>query len=55
MVKHPGDEMMKKNFELAIEKPGVDKEGIVDLEEKACKTWFKVKHFLANDFIVEIC
>lgn len=36
MVKHPGDEMMKKNFEHAIEKAGVDKEGIVDLEEKAC-------------------
>ncbi|XP_058821127.1 cartilage-associated protein-like isoform X8 [Topomyia yanbarensis] len=34
MVKHPADTVMQKNFELGLEKPGVDKEAIVDLDEK---------------------
>ncbi|XP_049277526.1 cartilage-associated protein-like [Anopheles funestus] len=34
MVKHPSDTVMKKNFEEAIEMPGVDRDEIHDLEEK---------------------
>ncbi|XP_052902104.1 cartilage-associated protein-like [Anopheles moucheti] len=34
MVKHPDDTVMKKNFEEAIEMPGVDRDEIHDLEEK---------------------
>ncbi|XP_065077293.1 cartilage-associated protein-like [Ochlerotatus camptorhynchus] len=49
MVKHPGDEIMKKNFELAIEKPGVDKEGIVDLEEKKFVKLFVAGILAIND------
>ncbi|XP_019545687.3 cartilage-associated protein [Aedes albopictus] len=49
MVKHPGDEMMKKNFELAIEKPGVDKEAIVDLEEKKFVKLFVAGILAIND------
>ncbi|XP_062559726.1 cartilage-associated protein-like [Armigeres subalbatus] len=49
MVKHPGEEMMKKNFELAIEKPGVDKEAIVDLEEKKFVKLFVAGILAIND------
>lgn len=49
MVKHPGDEMMKKNFEIAIEKPGVDKEGIIDLEEKKFVKLFVAGILAIND------
>uniref|UniRef100_A0A182VQD1 Leprecan-like alpha-helical domain-containing protein n=1 Tax=Anopheles minimus TaxID=112268 RepID=A0A182VQD1_9DIPT len=34
LVKHPEDGIMKKNFEEAIEMPGVDRDEISDLEEK---------------------
>uniref|UniRef100_A0A182PBE1 Leprecan-like alpha-helical domain-containing protein n=1 Tax=Anopheles epiroticus TaxID=199890 RepID=A0A182PBE1_9DIPT len=34
LVKHPEDTVMKKNFEQAIEMPGIDRDEIHDLEEK---------------------
>uniref|UniRef100_A0A182QBJ7 Leprecan-like alpha-helical domain-containing protein n=1 Tax=Anopheles farauti TaxID=69004 RepID=A0A182QBJ7_9DIPT len=35
LVKHPDDTVMKKNFEQAIEMPGIDRDEINDLEEKS--------------------
>ncbi|XP_050086921.1 cartilage-associated protein-like [Anopheles aquasalis] len=34
LVQHPDDSVMRKSFDDAIEKPGVDREAIYDLEEK---------------------
>ncbi|ETN59339.1 cartilage associated protein [Anopheles darlingi] len=34
LVQHPDDSVMRKSFDDAIEKPGIDREGINDLEEK---------------------
>ncbi|XP_055640015.1 cartilage-associated protein-like isoform X5 [Toxorhynchites rutilus septentrionalis] len=34
LVKNPADDLMKKNFALAMEKTGVDADEVVDLEEK---------------------
>ncbi|XP_035772998.1 cartilage-associated protein-like isoform X1 [Anopheles albimanus] len=34
LVQHPDDSVMRKSFDDAIEKPGIDREAIYDLEEK---------------------
>ncbi|XP_055601856.1 cartilage-associated protein-like isoform X2 [Uranotaenia lowii] len=49
MVKHPGDTVMQKNFEAALEKPGVDKEEILDLEEKKFVKMFVAGILKIND------